>query len=477
MRTPEGDGLAAEILGIHLEGPFISQARRGVHPADALAKPSVATLGKFIEAADGLVKIVTLAPELPGALELIAAAVAAKIVAAIGHTDADYDQARAAIHAGARHAVHMYNAMRPFSHRDPGVVGAILTDPEVTAEVIADRRSRGRAGDSGADRDEGIRHGSAGERRHRRHGHAGRQIPAGKFRGVRERWRRRNSEGKLAGSTLTLDRALRNIVGAWRAVARCGSHGHCASRAPAWPRRQKGHHRRRRGCRSRRADIRSARSRRNDARRRPRVAIYLRIQRDFQFFGEPMGIERAAGKKAACDFERGDFRRPLFTRRTNLFGAGRFVDIHFAKRDSAFAQEMLHAAAIAAPGGAVNCDQLHSLQVSPIVLIHSMRRKERGIQRGREMITVEGEASCALLVGSWRARQLADSLQSARARARRQASAPASPGFRRWPSPVPPAPAHERPSLAQRQFPRHARKSPPARSRGPAALPRIPESR
>ena len=93
-------------------------------------------------------KILTIAPELPGALELIAAAVEAKIVVAIGHTDADYDQTRAAIQAGARHAVHIYNAMRPFTHRDPGVIGAILTDPEVTAEVIADwctspaRRSR-----------------------------------------------------------------------------------------------------------------------------------------------------------------------------------------------------------------------------------------------------------------------------------------------------------------------------------------------
>jgi N-acetylglucosamine-6-phosphate deacetylase len=209
----ESDGLAAEILGIHLEGPFISKARRGVHPPDALAKPSVATLGKLIEAADGLVKIVTLAPELPGALELIAAAVAAKIVAAIGHTDADYDQARAAIHAGARHAVHMYNAMRPFEHRDPGVVGAILTDPEVTAEVIADLvHVAGPAiqvliGTKGFDTILLVSDGIAAT-----------GMPDGKYRlgnfevsvkdGVA-----RNSEGKLAGSTLTIDRALRNIVG------------------------------------------------------------------------------------------------------------------------------------------------------------------------------------------------------------------------------------------------------------------------
>jgi N-acetylglucosamine-6-phosphate deacetylase len=209
----ESDDLAAEILGIHLEGPFISKARRGVHPPDALAKPSVATLGKLIEAADSLVKIVTLAPELPGALELVAAAVAAKIVAAMGHTDADYDQARAAIHAGARHAVHMYNAMRPFEHRDPGVVGAILTDPEVTAEVIADLvHVAGPAiqvliGAKGFDTVLLVSDGIAAT-----------GMPDGKYRlgnfevsvkdGVAQ-----NSEGKLAGSTLTMDRALRNIVG------------------------------------------------------------------------------------------------------------------------------------------------------------------------------------------------------------------------------------------------------------------------
>jgi len=206
------DRLAAEIVGVHLEGPFISKARRGVHPPDSLVKPSVETFGRFLEAADGLVKIVTVAPELPGALELIAAAVAAKVVAAIGHTDADYDQTRAAIQSGARHAVHMYNAMRPFEHRDPGVVGAILTDPEVTAEVIADLvHVAGPAiqvliGAKGFDAVLLVSDGIAAT-----------GMPDGSYRlgnfevsvkdGVA-----RNSEGKLAGSTLTMDRALRNVV-------------------------------------------------------------------------------------------------------------------------------------------------------------------------------------------------------------------------------------------------------------------------
>jgi N-acetylglucosamine-6-phosphate deacetylase len=204
--------LAAEFVGIHLEGPFISKARRGVHPPDSIARPSVEVLQKFLDAADGLVKIVTIAPEIPGACELIEYAVAAKIVAAIGHTDADYDQTRAAIQAGARHAVHMFNAMRPFAHRDPGVVGAILTDPEVTAEIIADGvhvagpTIQVLLGCKGFDTVLLVSDGIAAT-----------GMPDGNYRlgnfevSVRDGVAR-NSEGKLAGSTLTLDRALRYLV-------------------------------------------------------------------------------------------------------------------------------------------------------------------------------------------------------------------------------------------------------------------------
>jgi len=210
--VPADRGLAAEILGVHLEGPFISRVRRGAHPSDALATPTLEAFHKLAAAADGLVKILTIAPEIPGALEVIAAAVEARIVVGIGHTDATYEETRAAIQAGARHAVHFYNAMRPFNHRDPGVVGAILTDPEVTAEVIADLiHVSGPAiqvliGSKGFDTvllaSDGI---------------AATGMPDGNYRlgnfevnvkdGVA-----RNAEGKLAGSTLTLDRALRNVV-------------------------------------------------------------------------------------------------------------------------------------------------------------------------------------------------------------------------------------------------------------------------
>ncbi len=209
---PEDGKLAAEFLGIHLEGPFISKARRGVHPPDSITRPSVEILQTFFEAADGLVKIVTIAPEIPGARELIEHAVAAKVVAAIGHTDADYEQTRAAIQSGARHAVHMFNAMRPFSHRDPGVIGAILTDPEVTAEVIADGvHVAGPAiqvllGCKGFDTVLLVSDGIAAT------GMPDGNYRLGNFEVTVKDGVARNSEGKLAGSTLTLDRALRELV-------------------------------------------------------------------------------------------------------------------------------------------------------------------------------------------------------------------------------------------------------------------------
>jgi N-acetylglucosamine-6-phosphate deacetylase len=208
----ESNKLAAEILGIHLEGPFIAKARRGVHPTEALAKPSADTLEKFMKAADGLVRIVTIAPELPGALKLIEYAAAAGLVVALGHTDADYDQARAGIQAGVRHAVHTYNAMRPFAHRDPGVIGAILTDPEVTAEVIADgHHVAGPAiqvlmGTKGFETVLLVSDGIAAT------GMRDGTYPLGNIKVTVKDGVARNEEGKLAGSTLTLDRALRFVV-------------------------------------------------------------------------------------------------------------------------------------------------------------------------------------------------------------------------------------------------------------------------
>jgi N-acetylglucosamine-6-phosphate deacetylase len=128
----------AQVLGVHFEGPFISPLRRGVHPTEWITLPSAALLQRFTEAAGGYAQILTIAPELLGAMPCIDAARKAGLVVAMGHTDATYEQARAAIAHGVRHAVHVYNAMRPFTHRDSGVIGAVLTSPDVTAELIAD---------------------------------------------------------------------------------------------------------------------------------------------------------------------------------------------------------------------------------------------------------------------------------------------------------------------------------------------------
>lgn len=202
----------AEILGIHFEGPFISAARRGVHPPEWLALPSAELLDRFLSAARGKARILTLAPELPGAAPCIDAALKAGLVVALGHTDATYEQARAAIARGARHAVHVYNAMRPFSHRDTGVIGAVLTSPEVTAELIADGVHVDEAAmrillqAKGLDRVILVSDGTAAT------GMPDGKYTLGTFEVTVAGGVCRNSEGKLAGSTLTLDRALRNIV-------------------------------------------------------------------------------------------------------------------------------------------------------------------------------------------------------------------------------------------------------------------------
>lgn len=205
-------GATAEILGIHLEGPFISPARRGVHPAGAIAKPSVPLLDRYLESAAGTAKILTLAPEIPGALELVERGYAKGLVVALGHTDATYEQARTAIFRGARHAVHVFNAMRPFSHRETGVLGAVLTDPNVTAEVIADGvhvddpAIKLLLAAKGTDLVLLVSDGTAAT------GMRDGCYRLGTFDVAVSDGICRNREGKLAGSTLTLDRAIQHMV-------------------------------------------------------------------------------------------------------------------------------------------------------------------------------------------------------------------------------------------------------------------------
>lgn len=129
------DGL---IAGIHLEGPWLSVERCGAHDPVLLRDPDAGELERVLQAGAGTIRMVTLAPERPGALTAIERIVGAGAVAAVGHTEATYEQTRAAINVGATVGTHLFNAMRPIHHREPGPVIALLEDPRVTVELIAD---------------------------------------------------------------------------------------------------------------------------------------------------------------------------------------------------------------------------------------------------------------------------------------------------------------------------------------------------
>ncbi|WP_234353748.1 N-acetylglucosamine-6-phosphate deacetylase [Gordonia iterans] len=135
LREPVAEGLLA---GIHLEGPWISHGRCGAHDPSVLRDPDQAEIARLLEAGEGSIIMVTVAPELYGALEAITALTVAGVVVAVGHTDATYEQARAAIAAGARVGTHLFNAMRPLHHREPGPVLALLEDERVTVELVGD---------------------------------------------------------------------------------------------------------------------------------------------------------------------------------------------------------------------------------------------------------------------------------------------------------------------------------------------------
>jgi N-acetylglucosamine-6-phosphate deacetylase len=126
------------IAGIHLEGPWLAEKRCGAHDPALLRDPDPAELRRVFDAAQGTIRMVTLAPERTGALDAVRTVVGTGAVAAVGHTEATYEQTRAAIDAGATVATHLFNAMRPIHHREPGPVIALLEDPRVTVEVIAD---------------------------------------------------------------------------------------------------------------------------------------------------------------------------------------------------------------------------------------------------------------------------------------------------------------------------------------------------
>jgi N-acetylglucosamine-6-phosphate deacetylase len=128
----------AQLFGVHLEGPYISQNKRGAQHPSEIRNPDINELEEILDRYGDLVKIVTMAPELDGAIEAIQFLKKRNIVVSAGHTDANYDETMTAIEAGLSHGSHLFNGMRSFHHREPGVVGALLTDTRVTVELIAD---------------------------------------------------------------------------------------------------------------------------------------------------------------------------------------------------------------------------------------------------------------------------------------------------------------------------------------------------
>jgi N-acetylglucosamine-6-phosphate deacetylase len=202
----------ARPLGIHLEGPFLSPHKRGAHAADQLLAPSAALFDRLWQAAEGNIRLMTIAPELPGAEETIAHATGLGVRISLGHSDADGAAAQRGIAAGAVSATHTFNAMRRFDHRDPGLLGEVLTNDHLFAELICD----GFHVDPAA-----VRLWWKAKGRERAllvtDAMAGAGMPDGPYRlgelDVRvENGRCLIGENTLAGSTLTLDRGVRNLM-------------------------------------------------------------------------------------------------------------------------------------------------------------------------------------------------------------------------------------------------------------------------
>lgn len=137
IQSHQPDG-HAELLGVHLEGPFLSAKRAGAQPEQYLLKPDISLFKRWQEIALGSIQMVTIAPELEGSLDLIRYLREHDVIPSIGHSDATYEETVRGIEAGASHVTHLYNGMRGLHHREPGVVGAALLHHEVSAELIAD---------------------------------------------------------------------------------------------------------------------------------------------------------------------------------------------------------------------------------------------------------------------------------------------------------------------------------------------------
>ena len=212
IESAKADGWqGARPLGIHLEGPFLSHAKRGVHPPEHLLTPEIATFDRFFAAAEGQIRLMTLAPELPGALDLAAHATAKGVRVSVGHSNATAAETKAGIAAGASSATHTFNAMRALDHREPGILGTVLTTDSLYAELICDGIHvdpalvplwwRAKGGTRAILVTDAMS--AAG-------------MPDGQYMlggfAVQVADGRATADGVLAGSVLTLDRALRNFV-------------------------------------------------------------------------------------------------------------------------------------------------------------------------------------------------------------------------------------------------------------------------
>ena len=191
--------------------PFISHRRRGVHPAENLLNPTPEMFERFWEASQGQIRVMTIAPELPGAAEVITEAAKRGVCVSLGHSDATLAVARDTVDAGARHSTHTFNAMRPLDHRDPGIIAEVLTDARVSADIIADGihldptmvklflKAKGAEQAvliTDATSATGMPDGSYPL------GSSNMQVKAGRCM----------ADGRLAGSVLTMDAAVRNVM-------------------------------------------------------------------------------------------------------------------------------------------------------------------------------------------------------------------------------------------------------------------------
>ncbi len=200
----------AQPLGIHLEGPFISHAKRGVHPPDLIQPPSIPVFDKFWEASEGKIRLITIAPEIEGAVELIEHVTKLGVRVSLGHSNANTAETERGLAAGGVSATHTFNAMRPLDHRDPGMIGTVLDTDALYAELICDGihvhpalvrlfwKAKGR------DRAILVTDGMSAT-----------GMPEGEYLlgglNVTVKDGRCTHNGVLAGSVLTLDRAVRNF--------------------------------------------------------------------------------------------------------------------------------------------------------------------------------------------------------------------------------------------------------------------------